>query len=155
MHASWRWKRYEKTWEHQLCQGLKILELFKLSQHLLVHNMYKDMERVESLRESLYFGSRCNIIIPYLHQYQETLGALWSWSHRVQWQPAARAANTCGMVLYWTPSNPLQVQEKHLWLRMGICCVKQQLTEEDIKFLKKHTRYDEETIRRIWLNARP
>ena len=30
---------------------------------------------------------------------------------------------------------------------MGICCVKQQLTEEDIKFLKKHTRYDEETIR--------
>lgn len=31
---------------------------------------------------------------------------------------------------------------------MGICCVKQQLTEEDIKFLKKHTRYDEETIRK-------
>ena len=30
---------------------------------------------------------------------------------------------------------------------MGSCCVKQQLTEEDIKFLKKHTRYDEETIR--------
>ena len=35
---------------------------------------------------------------------------------------------------------------------MGICCVKQQLTEEDIKFLKKHTRYDEETIRKKWLN---
>ena len=32
---------------------------------------------------------------------------------------------------------------------MGICCVKQQLTEEDIKFLKKHTRYDEETIRTV------
>ena len=30
---------------------------------------------------------------------------------------------------------------------MGSCCVKQQLTDEDIKFLKKHTRYDEETIR--------
>ena len=30
---------------------------------------------------------------------------------------------------------------------MGSCCVKQQLTEDDIKFLKKHTRYDEETIR--------
>ena len=30
---------------------------------------------------------------------------------------------------------------------MGSCCVKQELTEEDIHFLKKHTRYDEETIR--------
>ena len=38
------------------------------------------------------------------------------------------------------------------WENMGICCVKQQLTEEDIKFLKKHTRYDEETIRKKWLN---
>ena len=53
-----------------------MLELFKLSQYLHVHNVYKDMERVESLRESLYFGSRCNIITPYLHQYQETLGTL-------------------------------------------------------------------------------
>merc|ERR1712130_733331 len=32
-------------------------------------------------------------------------------------------------------------------LIMEICCVKQELTEEDIHFLKKHTRYDEETIR--------
>ena len=30
---------------------------------------------------------------------------------------------------------------------MGSCCVKQELTDEDIHFLKKHTRYDEETIR--------
>ena len=35
---------------------------------------------------------------------------------------------------------------------MGACCVKQQLTEEDITFLKKHTRYDEETIRDLVFN---
>ena len=32
-------------------------------------------------------------------------------------------------------------------ISMGSCCVKQELTDEDIHFLKKHTRYDEETIR--------
>ena len=32
---------------------------------------------------------------------------------------------------------------------MGSCCVKQELTEEDIQFLKMHTRFhiEEETIR--------
>ena len=41
---------------------------------------------------------------------------------------------------------------------MGSCCVKQELTEEDIHFLKKHTRYDEETIREWYagfLQVRP
>ena len=32
---------------------------------------------------------------------------------------------------------------------MGSCCGKLELTEEDIHFLKKHTRYDEATIRCI------
>ena len=48
-----------------------------------------------------------------------------------------------------SPISLIQQQSVHCPLLpvMGSCCVKQQLTEEDIKFLKKHTRYDEDTIR--------
>ena len=42
----------------------------------------------------------------------------------------------------------VEKEESHLCV-MGSCCVKQELTEEDIQFLKMHTRFhiEEETIR--------
>ena len=35
----------------------------------------------------------------------------------------------------------MEKEESHLCV-MGSCCVKQELTEEDIHFLKMHTRFD-------------
>ena len=35
----------------------------------------------------------------------------------------------------------MEKEESHLCV-MGSCCVKQELTEEDIQFLKMHTRFD-------------
>ena len=46
-----------------------------------------------------------------------------------------------------TDNKTFLEKEESLLRVMGSCCVKQELTEEDIHFLKKHTRYDEETIR--------
>ena len=46
-----------------------------------------------------------------------------------------------------TDNKTFLEKEELLLCVMGSCCVKQELTEEDIHFLKKHTRYDEETIR--------
>ena len=68
----------------------------------------------------------------------------WSAIYRQSWPMLASTPFASFLV---TDNKTFLEKEESLLRVMGSCCVKQELTEEDIHFLKKHTRYDEETIR--------